>query len=153
MLEHIQRSEIEKGLLDKLPFRVVPTNIPGAYSVVAPPDDFDPQTARAADLIKYGILLRRPQENDDPALREAWAKVFSSKWLASDRIVPEMRLQKRKNGSLANKTYTDTIWAGACIRGGSWQGVVGNWTVPAVSQPPEPPGRGEWLWRMLLRLV
>jgi hypothetical protein len=147
MLEEVRRSdfsEVKKELPEKLPFRVVPTNILGAFSVVAPADGFDPGTARASELIKHGFLLRRPEEKDDPALHEAWMKMFSRKWLAKDRVVPEMRVHKRKIGFQTNKTFSNQQWAGACIRSGSWQGVVGTWTIPTVSQPPERQVMGLW---------
>jgi hypothetical protein len=136
-------SEDEKVFLAKLPFGVVPTNIQGAYSVVAPPEDFDPDTARVSELIKHGILLRRPEDDDDPATLQIWRKIFSRKWLAKDRIVPRMKVQKNKTE--ANTTYVNQEWAGGCIRGGNWQGVLGIWTVPVVTQPPQPQGaQGGW---------
>jgi hypothetical protein len=66
----------EEAFLQKLPYPVTPTNLKGAYAGVAPPDDFDPNTASPSELIKNGILWRRPTAADPPALREAWHRVF-----------------------------------------------------------------------------
>jgi|SRR5215469_15973277 len=44
----------------------------------APPADFDPTTAEARVLRKYGIP-RRPDAEKEPHLREIWDKAFASK--------------------------------------------------------------------------
>jgi len=44
----------------------------------APPADFDPTTAKAQVLRKYGIP-RRPDAEKEPHLRKIWDKAFASK--------------------------------------------------------------------------
>jgi hypothetical protein len=137
----------EEAFLKKIPFRVVPTNLKGAYSVVAPPDDFDPNTASASELLKNGILWRRPTAADPPALREAWQKFFSRKWLAKDRAVPAFQpgrgrthVLKTPPRKITDTTYASNAWSGAAtLSGGPYTGVVGMWKVPSVLTPPWPP--------------
>lgn len=135
----------ERAFLQKIPFNVTPTNLKGAYAGVAPPDSFDPNTASAAELVKNGILWRRPSAKDDPALRAAWQKVFSRKWLAKDRVVPVLETQVGKTHNLrkirkvSDGNYLDGTWAGAATAsGGPYSGVIANWIVPTVSKPSEP---------------
>jgi hypothetical protein len=137
----------EQAFLKKIPYPVVPTNVKGAYSGIAPPDDFDPNTATPAELLKNGLLFCRPTATDPPVLREAWQKVFSRKWLAKDRIIPVLEPQVGKRHVLksppkeiANKTYDTYNWAGAAGSGGPFVGVIGYWNVPTVSEPSEPAG-------------
>src|SRR2546430_9814289 len=79
----------EDAFRRKIPHALLATNLPGAFATPAPPADFNPATASAATLAKYGLLWRRPQQNEDPRVLAAWPKVFSRKWLAKDRIVPQ----------------------------------------------------------------
>jgi hypothetical protein len=137
----------EEAFLQKIPYRVTPTNLKGVYSVVAPPDDFDPNTASASELLKNGILWRRPTATDPPALREAWQKVFSRKWLAKDRVVPVFEPQVGRRHLLGKKAprkisatnYLVGTWSGAAtFSGGPYTGVVGFWKVPSVTRAPQP---------------
>jgi hypothetical protein len=136
----------EKEFLQKLPYSTKPTNLKGVYSVPAPADDFDPNTASQSELIKNGILWRRPTANDPPALKEAWDKLFSRKWLAKDRIVPVFEPQVGKQHHLrkplkkaTDGSYIGGVWAGAGIfSGGPYSGVIGYWDVPTVSKASEP---------------
>jgi len=134
--------------------RLTPTNLAGVYATPAPPDDFDPNTASAAALIKHGVPWRRPQPNAHRALTAAWERVFSRRWLSKDRIVPVIEPVPGKSHELkypvkkeANGTYTSAIWGGCALNGppASWNGAQGFWTVPTVSQPTEPQGtEGGW---------
>lgn len=136
----------------KIPFVLVATNLPGAYAGPTPPGDLDPSTASVADLVKSGLLWRRPSANDDPALQQAWRKFFSRRWLAEDRIVPELHSQIGKTHVLksplvkvTDTNFVNSGWAGAGARGGSWTGVIGFWRIPTVTKPSEPQGyRGGW---------
>lgn len=137
----------EEAFLRKIPFRVAPTNLKGAYSVAPPPDDFDPNTASPDELIKNGILWRRPTATDPPALHEAWQEFFSRKWLAKDREVPvfppgirRKHVLKKPPRKITDETYLSSNWAGAAtMSGGPYTGVVGMWQVPTASRPPWPP--------------
>ena len=67
-------------------YPLIPLNIPGAYTSPAPPDGFDPNTAMPSDLVKQGLLWRRPEEGDHPSLRAAWEKTFSRRWLEERKL-------------------------------------------------------------------
>ena len=136
----------EETFLKKIPFHVVPTNLEGAYSVVPPSDDFDPNTASPSELIKNGILWRRPTASDPPALQEAWNKLFSRQWLAKDRAVPVFQPQvgrthvlKQPLRKVTDTTYVNYVWSGAAtLSGGPYTGAVGMWSLPTVIRAPWP---------------
>ena len=138
------------------PFPLHPTNLPGAYTTPAPADDFDPNTASPGDLVRAGLLWKRPDAASQPQLREAWDRVMSRKWRPEDRIVPKLEVQRGRThhlrqtqtNSLDGSNQPTTWWAGAGVLaqpGSSWSGVIGFWEVPSVSMPPEPAGpNGGW---------
>lgn len=142
----------EAALRQKIPYTLVSTNLTGAFASPAPPDGFDPNTASAAELVKTGLLWRRPAATDNPALVNAWKTVFSRTWLAKDRIVPEFATQTGKTHVLkkpltkvTDQNFVNGAWSGAGIRGGKWTGIIGFWDIPTVSRPSEPQGEiGGW---------
>jgi|HubBroStandDraft_6_1064221.scaffolds.fasta_scaffold221224_2 hypothetical protein len=142
----------EAALRQRIPYPLVPTNLHGAYTSPMPPSGFDPQKASAADLIKHGVLWRRPAAGDRPELTKAWQKLFSRQWLEKDRIVPHLEPQEGKTHVLrkalrkvSDQNFLNGAWAGAGIRGGSWTTVIGYWNIPTVSKPSEPQGtEGGW---------
>jgi Peptidase A4 family len=134
-----------------VPFSLVTTNLKGAYAVPAPPDTFDPKTASVAELVKNGVLLRRPAASDPPELTAAWNQVFSRKWLAKDRIIPQSVPQIGKTHlpknlrRQSNSSWLNGAWAGGVIDTGSWTSALGYWVIPTVSKPTEPQGtEGGW---------
>ncbi len=134
----------------RLPFETVPTNLPGVFASVGPPEGFDPNTASSTELIKRGLLWRRPQKSGHHRLVAAWDKVFSRRWRAKDRIVPHLKPQIGKTHRLGGLKRTDAgfitnTWAGGVIQFGQWVTALGFWQVPTVSQPTEPQGNeGGW---------
>ena len=142
----------EEAFRAKVPFTLVPTNVPGAYTTPAPPDSFNPRTASQLDLIKQGLLWRKPTTADGPSLQAAWDKFFSHKWLAKDRIVPVLEPQIGKTHNLkklptkvTDTSYNGTMWSGAGTKTGKWTSIIGYWTIPTVSKPTEPQGNeGGW---------
>jgi hypothetical protein len=144
----------------KLPFQIAPTNIPGTYTIPAPPRDFDPRTASQRELIRHGILFRKPVDEDDPSLHAAWNRFCSRYSQAKTRVVPQLeprtgRTQPLKLRPSKESAGLDTLasWAGAVMVGGPWVSVCAVWNVPTVSipngqivgesnlcsDPPEPP--------------
>jgi hypothetical protein len=130
----------EKGFQKQLPHGAVPTNLRGVHALPPLPDDFDPNTATPAALIRNGILWKRPAEDDHPALVKAWRDAFSRRW---DRIIPWMEVGHGKGPSVTERTpqIVDSISVGA------WSGIVchnpfsdigktvtvnAQWVVPAV---------------------
>lgn len=136
----------EKAFLQRIPYPITATTVKGSYAGVAPAEDFDPNTASAAALVKNGILLRRPTATDDPALQAAWRKTFSRKWLAQDYVVPVLAPQigrthqlRRAPTKTSEGNYLGYAWAGAATAsGGPYTGVIANWVVPSVSKASEP---------------
>jgi Peptidase A4 family len=136
-----------------IPFPLHPTNLPGAYTTPAPEDGFDPNTARPGDLVRAGLMWKRPDAASRPAFRTAWEQTMSRTWR---RIVPTFdvrrgqthRPQHPAGKETAGSTQTTTWWAGAANfapPGNSLSTVIGFWQVPAVSIPPEPAGPdGGW---------
>jgi hypothetical protein len=129
----------------RVPYKLIPTALPGAFITPAPPADFDPNTASPAALIKHGFLWRRPGKGDAPVLRAAWERVFSRRWRPEDRIVPELKPQVGKTHNLrgarrlADGTNSSSVWAGSVVQG-KWTGVIGFWSIPTVSQSLLPQG-------------
>jgi hypothetical protein len=133
-----------------LPYEVIPTNIPGAYTSAAVPEDVDLATATTTTLLKHGIPFRKPVEGDRPALHDAWNLAYGPPAKQMKTIVPVLQprmgrthnLRHSVNGSDTN--FTSAQWAGSVIKG-SWKSATGRWTVPTVSQPPEAQGNeGGW---------
>jgi hypothetical protein len=56
----------EASFLAKIPYKLTPTRLKGVYLNPTPPDNFDPRSASQMDLIKNGILIRKPTAQDPP---------------------------------------------------------------------------------------
>jgi hypothetical protein len=137
----------------RIPYQLLPTNLKGAYTTPAPPEGFNPNAASQSDLMKHGLMWRKPTPSDPPELRAAWEKFFSRKWLAKDRIIPESHPQlgvtHNYRGAAPklqkDSTYTGQVWAGAGTKTGKWTSIIGYWKIPTVSVPPEVQGtEGGW---------
>ena len=143
----------EEAFRAKTPYPLISTNLKGAYATPAPPDTFDPRTASQLDLIKHGLMWRKPAAGDPPELRAAWEKFFARKWLAKDRIVPESHPQLGVTHNYrgpapklqTDSTYTGQVWSGAGTKTGKWTSIIGYWKIPTISIPPEAQGaEGGW---------
>src|SRR5579871_2084202 len=143
----------EQAFRAKNPYQLLNTNLRGVYTSPAPPDTFDAKTASQSDLIKNGLMWRKPVAGDPPELQAAWDRFFSRKWLAKDRIVPESHPQLGVTHNYRgpapkqqkDTTYTGKVWAGAGTKTGKWTSIIGYWKIPTVSQPPEGQGtEGGW---------
>jgi hypothetical protein len=132
----------------RVPFELHTTSLPGVFRPPALPADFDLRTASDAELLKQGILFRRPVASDPPAAHELWETIAGRKW---EQIVPEFAVQhgtthflRRPPEKQTDGSFTDSAWSGAVLNG-TWTGVIGAWTIPTVSVPPEPQGEeGGW---------
>ncbi len=143
----------EEEFRKKFPCPLIPTNLKGAYAIPAPSVDFDPNTASPEELIKNGVLWRRPGADASPALMKAWKRVFSREMMTRDRIVPQLEPQIGKTHHLrkppkqvTDSSFVTNAWAGAGTRGGGqWNGILGVWKIPTVSKPSEAQGtEGGW---------
>ena len=130
-----------------LPFAVEATNVPGIFSIPNPPPGFDPRTASKHDLIRHGILLRRPDAETEPELRAHWDKFCNEHWAGRIHVNPRLetrshlrRRSRRKQNSGQAGLDLYQSWAGPIsqtpINGGSWSSITGLWEVPTVSLPP-----------------
>lgn len=143
-IEHLE------AFTKSLPYKVIPTNIPGAYTSPPIPEEVDLEKATAATLLKHGIPFRRPLKGDRPALHDAWNLAYGPTVKKMKTIVPMLQprmgrthnLRQPVNGSDTN--FTGPQWAGGLIKG-TWKNATGRWIVPTVSQPPEAQGtEGGW---------
>src|ERR1700674_480282 len=121
---HVGFVHDEQALRRQIPHPLIATNVKGAYAIPAPPGDFDSNSASPDDLVKNGIYWRRPAATDDPALVKAWQRFFSRKWLARDRIVPNLEPQIGKTHILrkpfrrvSETNFLNADWAGAGLWG------------------------------------
>jgi hypothetical protein len=137
----------------KLPYKVTASKIPGVYLNPTPPDSFDVHKATQAELKAQGLLWSRPPTDQPSVALDIWNKVFAKNWQAKDRIVPEMEHHvgkthhhKGKPTQTSDTNYTGSVWSGAGVNtGGPWVTVVGTWTIPTVTTPPEAQGtEGGW---------
>ncbi len=149
----------EEDFQQRIPFKLVRTNLPGAYTAPPPPtDDYDPNTVRPGDLIRHGMTVRRPDAKTEPLMRAAWDHVFGRKWLARDRVVPHLSPQPGKTHNMrqkpikqSNGEYTGNNWSGAALGGlypgtTPWSTVIATWKIPTVSKPSESPGTKDAGW-------
>ena len=137
------------GFRKQLPHELIPTNLAGAFTTPAPPEELDLNTASTASLAKHGLFLRRPTKQDAPEVVAAWEQVFAREWRVQDRIIPhlEPKIGVTHNKRKVRKTdagFSSNNWGGGSIKG-NWVTAVGTWIVPTVSTPPEPQGtEGGW---------
>ena len=143
-----------KSFFDKETFKkeihypLIETNLDGAFGSPAPAESFNPHTASKTDLLRNGILFRRPTLEDAPVLVNAWQQGFKRNW-APTRIVPKLEVQNGRShhfkGLKATNDFSNN-WAGGVLSSvGDWTGVLAYWTVPTVSKPNDPQGlEGGW---------
>src|SRR5579871_2806131 len=130
----------EEKFLRALPFKVVRTSIPGAYDVEPPPPGFDPRSATAEECRRAGIFWRRSAANRNPTLRALWERATSRRFTPVDEQAGPPPGAPTPPRRLPNMGVYDTTWAGPVVANrNSWTAVVGVWTVPTVSKPPQPP--------------
>jgi hypothetical protein len=133
------------------PFKLTPTNLPGAYAVPPPPSGFDLAKATSAQLKKYGFPFSRPTARAHPAAIEAWKRATSHKWRVEDWIIPELEAVPGKSHhcrrSPKPNNNNSPFWSGAVVTepNGNFNGVNAVWFVPTISQPTEAQGQdGGW---------
>jgi Peptidase A4 family len=114
-----------------------------------PPAGFNPRTASALELRRYG-LPQRPDPATRPKLAARWDEIFSRKltyvtptFRPMQELVPGIERQGRPRQHLV--TVTHPFWSGAVVHAtGSetFTWVLGQWNVPDVA--PAANGRGDW---------
>jgi hypothetical protein len=134
----------------KLPFHIVPTSIRGVYSFVPPPKGTDLSEASRRDLIKHGVLMRRPDPEKEPQLFALWRRFVTEIWTEEKFTLPTFGPKLNiphnlKGGRLVDGSILTDNWSGIAVVG-KWVGAMGVWQVPSVSQPSTPAGpEGAWL--------
>jgi len=107
-----------------------------------PPRDFDPLTADARDLPRFG-LPRRP--DDDPHLRARYEQVAKRLKGKLNYITPTLRRNDERFHGPRKRlpdaaTETSTNWSGGVVfapAGQSFSWVEGDWVIPDVDAPTE----------------
>ena len=115
-IEHLE------AFAKSLPYKVMPTNIPGAYTSAPVPEEVDLATASTTALLKHGIPFRKPVESDRPALHDAWNLAYGPAAKKMKTIMPVLQprmgrthnLRHPVNGSDTN--FTGGQWRGASSR-------------------------------------
>ena len=145
---------VDASFESKLPYKVTPTKLSGVYLNPALPADLDLHKATPEELVQHGFLLPKPTK-DSPAHEHAvWNRLASSKLGTAERVEPVFEVRKGETHHLKDKptkknasdtNWVDTVWGGAGINTGNWTVVIGTWTIPFVSAPPEAQGtEGGW---------
>jgi hypothetical protein len=110
------------------------------------PDDFDHKGATQQDFTHHGLMFRKPQVERSPEIDKIYQSFFSRQWLSKDRIIPEsvphIGVTHNFKGKLplkvSNTSGLDNVWSGAGQNTKTYTGILGQWTIPTVSKPPEP---------------
>ncbi len=146
-LDSMERME---AFTKRLPFAVVPTNIPGAFASPGLPPDLDLSAPTTTMLLRHGIPFRKPEANERPEVLRAWERAFGPEGRSEKTIIPVLQPQMGRFHHLrgpvaqAETSFTGNAWAGGVVKG-TWVSATGNWTVPTVSKPTEAQGsEGGW---------
>lgn len=145
-------SSNEQEFLSKLPYKVTPTNLRGVYSNPVLPDDFDAHSASQHEFTRNGLMFPKPTPSHSPEVHAIYKRMFSSQWLAKDRIIPQSEphigkthVLKGETRKTATTNYNTMVWAGAGQNTKTYTGILGTWKIPTVSKPAEPQGtEGGW---------
>jgi Peptidase A4 family len=119
-----------------------------------PPKGFDPRTASARDLRRYG-LPQRPDPAMHPKLAARWDEIFSRK---ITYITPTFRpleellpgVKRRGRPQLDSVTVTNPTWSGAVVHATGSQTftwVLGQWNVPDLA--PAAGGGGQYTFAFI----
>jgi hypothetical protein len=119
-----------------------------------PPKGFDPRTASARDLRRYG-LPQRPDPGIHPQLAARWAEIFSRKityitptFRPLEELLPGVKRRGRPRRDLV--TVTNSTWSGAVVHAAGTQTftwVLGQWNVPDLA--PAASGGGQYTFAFI----
>jgi hypothetical protein len=106
-----------------------------------PPSGFDPLTASAADLARFGF----PDRPSDPRLLQRYQSVFKRLQGKFQYVQPTFRIDPTKTtrpnaGARTGGTETYDNWSGGVVyapSGQSFKWVQGDWVVPNVYAPTQ----------------
>jgi hypothetical protein len=109
----------------RVPFEIIPTNVPSVFALPDWPESFDPSTASHAELRKHGLLMGRPSRSDHPEAAAAWEQVFSRRWRTADRLTPELTPRPTitrpavRADAVTSQVLVAGNWAGASVAAAS----------------------------------
>jgi peptidase A4-like protein len=119
-----------------------------------PPKGFDPRTASARDLRRYG-LPQRPDPAIHPQLAARWDEIFSRKityitptFRPLEELLPGVKRRGRPRRDLV--TVTNSTWSGAVVHAAGTQTftwVLGQWNVPDLA--PAASGGGQYTFAFI----
>jgi hypothetical protein len=119
-----------------------------------PPKGFDPRTASARDLRRYG-LPQRPDPAIHPQLAARWDEIFSRKityitptFRPLEELIPGIERRGRARRDLV--TVTNSTWSGAVVHAAGTQTftwVLGQWNVPDLA--PAAGGGGQYTFAFI----
>ena len=141
---------------EKLPPNAIPLNVPGTYTLPAPPPNFDPEKASPDELEAYG-LPPMPDKNTNPKGHSNWLNALTMQ----NRITPVLEKTnmfhlphhaaptalsngerlKIDNGSVAKNTTVagSYNWSGYAIYNAAApfrvEAVAGSYVVPVARNP------------------
>ena len=142
---------------EKLPPNAIPLNVPGTYTLPAPPPNFDPEKATPADLEAYG-LPPMPDKNTNPKAHSNWLNAVSMQ----NRITPVLEKtnlfhmphhaapaglsngeQRKTDNGLVARSNTTAVgsynWSGYAIYNAAapftTEAVAGSYVVPVARNP------------------
>jgi hypothetical protein len=126
----------------------------GVRTHPVPPKGFDPRTASARDLRRYG-LPQRPDPAMHPKLAARWDEIFSRK---ITYITPTFRpleellpgVKRRGRPQRDSVTVTNPTWSGAVVHATGSQTftwVLGQWNVPDLA--PAAGGGGQYTFAFI----
>jgi len=131
----------DRWLGTQFPFRLVPTNLDNVYTTEALPEDFDLKNASDSDLVRRGLLLRRPKPEDSAAFKEIWNKICER----GVRIAtPQLRARPKIVRPAWRRRLMEQAgfnWCGGveghprALFDGGWNSVYGALTLPYLSLP------------------
>ncbi len=127
------------------PYALEPTHLAGVFATPAPARGFDPSTASSSDLIRAGLLWKRPDAASPAAFHATWNRLMSRGWRPEDRIQPQFAVRTGKTHHLgvppamrADGSHNGRICAGSAEGAGTWTGVIGYWRIPTAGKCVQP---------------
>ncbi len=134
---------------ERSPFHIVPTDMKGVHTFVPPTKGKRLSAASRRELIKHGVLMRRPDPQTEPKRFALWNRFVNELWTeekyARPMFGPKLSIAHNlKGGRLVNGVIKSDNWSGIVVVG-KWVGAMGVWNVPAVTQPSTAAGSdGTW---------
>jgi hypothetical protein len=109
----------------------LPTNIPGATTIAAPPEGFDPLTASVQELEYYGYPPR-PDQFEAPRAFASWQKAIRA---SRNRVTPVLEVTNNFAGPAKLKAGSAAPANGSAALSYNWSGYVNTNGVSSYGKP------------------